>query len=80
MSVAIQRAVAYNALDFRYTKLKDRVVGSGALYEGVAGSTCTRGDDWYEDAPAEDPVPAPIARVASSGRGRGNLWETMLLK
>ena len=66
VSVAIQRVVAYNALDFRYTKLKDRVVGSGALYEGVAGSTCTGGDDWDEDVPAEDPVPAQIAAPSAA--------------
>ena len=50
VSVAIQRVVAYNALDFRYTKLKERAVGCGAQYEGLADNVCTGGADWDDDS------------------------------
>jgi len=49
ISVAIQRVVAFNALDYRHTKLKGRVVGCGAQFEGSTDSTCSGGDDWDDD-------------------------------
>ena len=50
MSVAIQRAIAFNALDLRYTKLPaSRVVGGGILQVATEG-----GGDWDEDMQDED--------------------------
>jgi hypothetical protein len=49
ISVALQKAVAYNALDFRWTKLpKARVVGGGAV-ELLAQAVAAGGDDWDVD-------------------------------
>ena len=51
ISVALQNAVAYNALDFRWTKLpKARVVGDGAgAVQLLAQAVAAGGDDWDED-------------------------------
>ena len=50
LSVALQNAVAYNALDFRYTKLaRARLVGGGSS-----------GSSW--DGPA---VPVPVAQMSA---------------
>jgi hypothetical protein len=49
ISVALQKAIAYNALDFRYTKLsKNRAVGAEVplIVQG--------GDDWDDDDDADD--------------------------
>jgi len=51
ISVALQRAVAFNALDYRYTKLaKGRVVGGGAgsAVQAVQLLAAAVGD-WEED-------------------------------
>ena len=50
MSVAIQRAIALNELDLRYTKLPaSRVVGGGISQVATEG-----GGDWDEDMQDED--------------------------
>ena len=57
ISVAIQRVVAFNILEFRYTTLpKGRVPGSGvqlASPNGVGGSMLS-GDDWEDEGVAEE--------------------------
>ena len=50
MSVAIQRAIAFNALDLRYTKLPaNRVVGGG-----ISQATTEGGGDWDDDMQDEE--------------------------
>ena len=50
ISVALQNAVAFNALDFRWTKLpKARVVGGGAAVALMAQAVAAGGDDWDAD-------------------------------
>ena len=60
ISVALQKAVAYNALNYRYTKLaKPRVVGNGAAAStGIGAAQSLLGaavnaahDDWEDDEP-----------------------------
>ena len=60
ISVALQRAVAYNALDFRYTKLgQSRAVGGGAVPvgAGAGGPVAAQvANDWEADD--DEPVRA----------------------
>jgi hypothetical protein len=71
ISVALQRAVAYNALDFRYTKLtKGRAVGGGS---GAGNAVLAQqllaqlANDWDAD---DDEEPEPLAAaVAVAGAG-----------
>jgi hypothetical protein len=69
ISVALQRAAAYNALDFRYTKLaKGRVVGgsSGAGNAVVARQLLAQlTNDWDADDD-EEPEAQPLAAVAAA--------------
>ena len=72
ISVALQRAVAYNALDFRCTKLaKGRVVGGGS-WSGIAALAqqllAQLANDWDADDDEEpEAQPALAAVVAGSG-------------
>ena len=71
ISVALQRAVAYNALDFRYTKLvKGRVVGGGsgsgnaALAQQLLAQLANDlGADGDEEPEAQPALAAAVAGV-----------------
>ena len=49
ISVALQKAIAYNALDFRYTKLSTSHAVGAEVPLNVQG-----GDDWDDDDDADD--------------------------
>ena len=75
ISVALQRAVAYNALDFRYTKLaKGRVVGGGSGGSVMAQQMLAQlANDWDadDDEEPETQSPALAAAVAVAVAGAG---------
>ena len=73
ISVALQRAVAYNALDFRYTKLaKGRAVGGGS---GAGNAVLAQqllaqlANDWDADDDEEPEAQPLAAAVAVAGAG-----------
>ena len=78
VSLAIQQSIAFNALQYRYTKLgastTRRIVGSGAVEQQPdAVAVANAFDDWEDDEPESGPEGEGLEDVVMGVQGGGEM-------